>query len=130
MNHPEHELQIVVSGPPKSKGRPRFGKGTVYTPKATIAAENDIGWHARLAMVGRPLFDGPLAVRIHAWVKTPKRGKYTHPIVKPDADNIAKLCCDALNKIVWLDDKQIVDLQVVKNYSPDPRTVINVRCVP
>jgi Holliday junction resolvase RusA-like endonuclease len=122
-------LQIVVDGPPKAKGRPRFGKGRVFTPKATVDAERGIGWHARVAMIGREIFDGPLAVQIHAWVKAPKKGKHTHPIVKPDADNLAKLVCDALNKIVWHDDKQIVDLQVIKNYSPDPRTVINVRYV-
>lgn len=120
-------LQIVVEGPPKAKGRPRFGKGRVYTPKATKAAEWDMGWHAGVAMVGRQVFDGPLAVQIHAWVKKPKKGKHEHPIVKPDADNLAKLVCDALNGIVWHDDKQIVDLQVIKNYSLDPRTVINVR---
>ena len=120
-------LQIVVDGPPKAKGRPRFGKGRVFTPKATVDAERGMGWRAKEAMKGRDLFDGPLAVLIHAWVKTPKKGKHAHPIVKPDADNLAKLVCDALNGIVWHDDKQIVDLQVIKNYSPDPRTVINVR---
>lgn len=122
-------LQIVVEGAPKAKGRPRFGKGRVFTPKATANAERGIAWFGKVAMFGRPIYAGPLAVRIHAWIKPPKKGKRVHPITKPDADNIAKLVCDALNGIVWHDDKQIVDLQVVKNYSPDPRTVINVRCV-
>ena len=122
-------LQIIIPGPPRAKGRPRFGNGRVFTPGTTVDAEMNIGWIARAEMARRAPLEGPLAVRIHAWIKPPKKGKHVHPIVKPDADNIAKLVCDALNKIVWLDDKQIVDLQVVKNYSPDPRTVINVRCV-
>lgn len=126
--HP-NSLQIVVEGDPKAKGRPRFGKGRAYTPKATRDAERDVGWIARQAMRGRELFEGALAVRIYAWIKPPKKQKHEHPITGFDCDNAAKLYLDALNGIVWHDDKQIVDLQVIKNYSPDPRTVINVRCV-
>lgn len=36
------------------------------------------------------------------------------PILKPDADNIAKIVCDGLNGIAYKDDKQIVSLTVLK----------------
>lgn len=39
------------------------------------------------------------------------------PLTKPDADNIAKNINDALNGIVYPDDKQIACLQVNKFYS-------------
>lgn len=39
------------------------------------------------------------------------------PTVKPDCDNIAKNINDALNGIVYPDDKQIVSLTVNKIYS-------------
>lgn len=36
------------------------------------------------------------------------------PTLKPDADNIAKVVCDALNSIAYKDDKQITCLTVDK----------------
>ena len=39
------------------------------------------------------------------------------PAVKPDCDNIAKNICDALNGVVYPDDKQIVHLLVTKQYT-------------
>jgi Holliday junction resolvase RusA-like endonuclease len=47
------------------------------------------------------------------------------PLVKPDADNIAK-CMDSLNGIAWVDDKQITSLQVTKAYSPIPRLEVEI----
>jgi len=43
------------------------------------------------------------------------------PIKKPDVDNLAKVVCDALNKIAYRDDAQVVDAQVSKYYSDQPR---------
>lgn len=38
------------------------------------------------------------------------------PTKKPDADNIAKIVCDALNGVAYTDDKQICCLTVIKRY--------------
>lgn len=35
-------------------------------------------------------------------------------VVRPDADNVAKLVLDALNGAAWEDDTQVVSLSVVK----------------
>ena len=45
---------------------------------------------------------------------------------KPDADNVAKAICDALNKIAYVDDSQIVSLEVNKYYSDVPRAEITI----
>lgn len=47
------------------------------------------------------------------------------PTVKPDADNSLKLT-DALNELVFRDDKQIVDARVIKHYSDRPGMTIEV----
>ena len=39
------------------------------------------------------------------------------PCKKPDADNIAKVICDALNKVAYGDDTQICSLKVDKRYT-------------
>ena len=46
------------------------------------------------------------------------------PTKKPDADNIAKAVCDALNGIACKDDSQVVDLTVRKHYSKFPRVQV------
>ena len=38
------------------------------------------------------------------------------PTKKPDADNIAKIVCDALNSVAWMDDAQVAVLRVSKLY--------------
>ena len=43
-----------------------------------------------------------------------------YPTIKPDTDNIAKSILDSLNGIAYLDDKQVVDLRVRKQYSEVP----------
>ncbi len=48
------------------------------------------------------------------------------PTVKPDWDNLGKVT-DALNGIVWEDDKQVVDGQVIKYYDREPRLEIVVK---
>lgn len=48
------------------------------------------------------------------------------PLTKPDADNIAKNINDALNGIVYPDDKQITCLQVNKVYSMLDRVRVTI----
>jgi Holliday junction resolvase RusA-like endonuclease len=48
------------------------------------------------------------------------------PVKKPDLDNIAKICLDALNKLAFDDDSQIVALRVEKHYSEEPRVEIEI----
>ena len=82
----------------------------------------------------RPL-DGPIVVCVEAYMPIPQSwsqrkradalsGKIL-PTTKPDIDNLQK-CLDALNNVVWLDDKQIVTSLVSKRYSADPRFVNKV----
>jgi Holliday junction resolvase RusA-like endonuclease len=45
-----------------------------------------------------------------------KKNGVVLPTKKPDADNIAKIVLDALNKFAYNDDKQITDLIIKKRY--------------
>ncbi len=49
------------------------------------------------------------------------------PITKPDTDNIAKNIKDALNKIAYPDDSQIVKEIIEKFYSYTPRVEIEIK---
>lgn len=131
------EITITLDGVPRGKGRPRFTRsGHAYTPKATVDYERRLRIRAKEAMSGiRPL-TGPVAVTVGAffpiansWTKAEKtaavEGK-KHHMATPDLDNVAKMM-DALNGIVWLDDKQIVQLTAMKRYSSSPALVVTVR---
>lgn len=124
------EIIVELAGAPMAKERVRVtNKGHAYTPQRTVNYEARLAHAAQIAMAGRPLLDGPLAVSVtitmpiaeskpKKWREAALVGKI-RPVKKPDADNYAKVL-DALNLIVWADDSQIVDLRVVKFYGAKP----------
>ena len=69
----------------------------------------------------------PVTVAIYIRVEIPKSfskqkrkdalANIIKPTKKPDLDNIAKCFLDAMNEVVYLDDKQVVNLHVTKVYS-------------
>ena len=134
---PTNSVTIVLNGDPVAKGRPRFSRksGATYTPVKTQRYEDRLAWAAQVVMRGLPLFDVALTVQIVVYKSVPDSWSIkkrtaaiagaTRPIGKPDVDNYAK-CMDALNKIVWADDAQIVALHVFKHYSDRPRIEISI----
>lgn len=130
-------VEFVVPGEAKGKQRPRATKqGRVYTPSQTRNAEAFIKMLAAHAMNGRPPFEGAVRMFIEIDVAVPKSfskkqrelalGYDIAPTKKPDVDNTAKLICDSLNEVVYLDDKQIVQLVIAKRYSEIAQTRIVV----
>ncbi len=96
-----------VNGKPVPKGRPRFVRGRAITPPETRVAERRIATIARSSGV-RPRA-GHVQVMIEFYVSTGVRG---------DIDNLAKLVLDALNGVAWVDDRQVVELDVAISRCP------------
>ena len=48
------------------------------------------------------------------------------PTKKPDIDNIAKSILDALNKLAYRDDTQVVTLHMEKHYAENPRVEVEI----
>ena len=104
----------------RAQPRPRFRRnGSPYTPKkdkeyreAIQQAYKDGG--------GVWFGEAPLRVVINIYRALPNSYKRkTREVVqpdtfKPDIDNLAKAILDALNGIAWVDDAQIVGLEVHK----------------
>lgn len=128
---------IELPGIPKGKGRPRFSRalGVAYTPEPTRSYEGALKFAARQAMGDRLPLEGPLAVYMEArmpipasWSKAKRAAALSGellPETKPDADNLLKVL-DALNQVVFVDDKQAADCRVVKVYSDRPGLRIEV----
>lgn len=129
--------RIDIPGSPVAKGRPRFARATgrAYTPAKTANAEAFIKMLAVQAMRGKEIVTGPVAVKmwVHmaipaSWSKVRKQQALymeIRPTGRPDLDNVFKML-DALNGIVWQDDAQIVEAEIMKRYSAEPMTTVIV----
>lgn len=138
-------IEFTAMGLPTAKGRPRFramkaknGKhfAQAYTDKKTANAENSFLAQALPHKPAAP-FAGPLRVWINAYYPIPasyskaKRADAMAGRIYPmnrrdDADNVAKLCLDALNGVFWQDDTQVVSLYVQKRYCEVPRVWMEI----
>jgi Holliday junction resolvase RusA-like endonuclease len=131
----------TVYGEPVGKGRPRFAKRgnfvSTYTPLKTKTYEDEIRMMAKAAMGSSEPLETPVTVAIYIRVGIPtsfskqKRKDAIEgilkPTKKPDADNVLKCFLDAMNEIVYLDDKQVVNIHLTKVYSETPAVEIMVK---
>ena len=122
-------FEIFIPMKPVAKARARITKkGFAYTPKKTALAEDEIRYwifHARPKMFDK---ETALSLELEFYFIKPKSApkKKAFPIVRPDCSNLAKTCEDAMNKLVYHDDCQIIDLIVKKRYSD--KQGINIIC--
>jgi Holliday junction resolvase RusA-like endonuclease len=118
-----------LPGKPHGKARPRFSRATgrTYTPEATREAEGFIRHQAAQAMAGHEVMRGAVSARVEVGVEPPTKfskkmraaalAGEVFPTVAPDGDNILKAIFDACNGVVYLDDKQVVEISFRKRYS-------------
>jgi Holliday junction resolvase RusA-like endonuclease len=130
---------IRIPGEMRGKGRPRFARigphVRAFTDAKTVSMEN---WVKACAVQAwrRPPLQGPVEIRLEIGVAVPaswsqkKRREALEgallPTGKPDLDNALKLIADALNGIVWADDKQITKATIVRRYVEAPETALTV----
>lgn len=107
----------------RGQGRPRFaivgGRPSAYKAAEDKAWEETIK-RAYLANAGASMagFADEVHVRIEVSRRlpktAPKRVDAKPDTSRPDADNYAKACLDALNRVAWRDDSQVTRLTVEK----------------
>ena len=129
-------IDFNIPGKVQAKQRPRFNGKFAYTPKQTVEYENWIRTCFLDKYRGIKPLEKPLKVKIITYYEIPKSTSKKKqkqmleceifPTVKPDTDNIAKSILDSLNKIAYLDDKQVVKLEVQKYYSQVPSVAVSI----
>ena len=133
-------IRFSVPGEPQGKGRARVGsvngRARMFTPQKTVAYEGLVAMAAQKAMDGGPLLLGPCSIEVSCLFSIPRGWSKKkaaqalsgaiHPTKKPDADNVLKAVCDALNGVVWKDDTQAVEVRVRKLYAPLPCVTVTV----
>lgn len=138
------QIKFSIPGQPFGKQRPRVvSRGTfskAYTPKETVSYENLVKLMYSQAAKGKMFPDGAmLDVRIIVYYDIPKstskkkrKEMLEHkirPAKKPDWDNIGKIVCDSLNLVAYHDDSAVVDAQVRKFYSENPRVDVTIKVI-
>ena len=118
-------------GQPRPRAR-RFGdRVIIYDPKTAEPWRKDIAEAVEVEMerIELPLLTGPLKMNVEFYFSRPKShfrtGKNAHLLKtsapcyhtqKPDADNLFKAAADAVNDILYHDDRQIVEAHVSKHW--------------
>lgn len=117
--NPSHTFKFPWK--PHAKQRPRSGKGgrQSYTPAATKRAEKAIREAFEEVAGDFDPVEGSVAVQLTITPDDVKvsisQDDYETPWkLRGDIDNYAKTILDALNGVLYEDDKQIVYLQVMK----------------
>lgn len=127
-------LTYSMNGLPRGQGRPRAtarrGFATVYKASADRTYESSVRRVAEAAMSGRPPFEGPLILSVRFRLPIPKSAtKRTRsamaagliaPTTKPDLSNALKAIEDAMNRVVFIDDAQVVRGVQEKIYAEVP----------
>lgn len=125
------QIEFTIEGKVKPKQSFRYTRqGFKYTPRDVKQYARDIqySFYAKYpTWLPSMFFEKPLRAEIEVYIKMPKSFSKTkkqraiageiRPLIKPDVDNCTKNIFDALNGIVYPDDKQIVELSVKKFYS-------------
>ena len=142
-----NKLLVVVPIRPRPKQRPEFNSYTkrAYTPKATLEYERVIGEYAKATMKSKAFdripLDVPIALNLvmvfaptKSWTKKKKEQALNQEIYpmqsnQADVDNGQKAVLDALNKIVYEDDRVVVDSRVRKIYGEKDQVIIMIRKV-
>lgn len=107
---------VVTSANPKNKGWQQL------VSEAASRALDAEAW---------PLAAGPVRLMVAFYLPRPKSlpKRVTAHLKKPDLDKLTRSVKDALTKVVWNDDSQVVQLKATKAYAADgesPRAVIVV----
>jgi Holliday junction resolvase RusA-like endonuclease len=145
-------LEFVVAGLAQPKGSTRafVRKGRDGTARAIVTSDNpkNAGWQQTIAQVaaielrraGHALGhfgQGGVYFEAVFYLPRPKKlltkknaGLTFHHTTKPDADKLLRAGIDALTKVIWHDDAQVVHAVVRKHYCAAgefPRAVIRIR---
>ncbi|PGZ02267.1 RusA family crossover junction endodeoxyribonuclease [Bacillus thuringiensis] len=133
-------IQFTIMTEPVAQGRPRastvHGKVRMYDPKKSRDFKRYVSAIAA-KFAPASLLEGPLQLEVKVYkpsLKSFSKKKtlaaeegLLRPTTKPDVDNYVKGVKDALNKVIWHDDSQVVDLKVSKWYSEKPRIEVFIK---
>lgn len=126
-------LMFDILGKPVPQKQTQFFRGHAYDPSSKV--KSLMQWQIASHAPKQP-FAGPLIVDIYFYFPIPKstsntkrrqmlNGTIQH-IIRPDVDNCGYLVTNAMKKIIYNDDSQIVDLYLHKRFSDIAKTTVKI----
>jgi crossover junction endodeoxyribonuclease RusA len=106
------KVDLTLPEPPSANRYWRLARGRAYLSAEAKAYKQEVLIRAIAAGVpyGRVPFEAGTPVRVTLrWYRSRRAG---------DLDNRAKVALDALNNVLWLDDKQVVELHLYRYDRP------------
>lgn len=127
-------VTFEIPGKPQAKQSMRVARigGAIrtYQPQEVLNYHGRVATFARLA-IKEPL-EGAVRLSLQVVVMTPaswskkRKAVLNRAVVRPDVDNVCKALMDGLNGVAWIDDKQVVELNVNKAYGNRDAVVVTV----
>ena len=100
-----------VSGIPIPKQSFRINSsGVHFQAEKVVTWQNTVAFYAKMAMQSRDPITEPVSMSIDFYL--PNRSR-------KDLDNLSKAILDSCNGIVYMDDCQVVDLELHKHFDSD-----------
>lgn len=137
------ELAFTVVGTPVPQGSMRAFVPKGWTrPIITAANSKTKPWRQEVAGTAdteifnsdfKPLMNcEPVYVRIEFYFERPKSTKASvvHKITKPDVDKLLRSVLDALTGIVFKDDSQVIECEILKRFGSPARAEIRIGSCP
>jgi len=127
-------ISLTIPGNPVGKQRARVCRtGHAFTPAKTVNYEALVKQTFAAKYPNFVPMPGPARITLSIFImpsketkRKLKKGAKIYPTIKPDISNVLKIIEDTLNGLAYVDDKQIVWIEVVKAYSPKPRVEVIV----
>lgn len=116
---------IIINTRPVPKQRPRLSKFAVYTPKKTTDYENLIAYEWKKKFKNL-ILKGAVKLDLLFCFKKAKTCKKTFHTQRPDIDNLEKAVLDGLNKVAFVDDCQIIELNSKKVFFGTDAVLIEI----
>ena len=133
-------LSFTIKAVPQPQLRPRVatvgGHPHVYDPSSTRDFKRIVTKLASDEMAGHEPITGPIRVALTFYrpvQQSLSKAEFDRratgdelPTVKPDVSNYLKSVEDALNGVVWVDDRMITTEIIKKRYSTVPRITLKI----
>jgi len=121
-------IKFVINARPQPKERSRTAKrGHHYTPQRTVNFELTVAAEFRRQHPLHEILTGPVGMLVDVQFRRPKTVAKGYWHTSPgDASNIAKAIEDGLNKVAWLDDRQVAHSHVIKHWGDCDRIVVSI----
>ena len=121
-------IKFVINARPQPKERSRTAKrGHHYTPQRTVNFELTVAAEFRLQHPFHEILTGPVGMSVDIQFKRPKTVKKGYWHTSPgDATNIVKAIEDGLNRVAYVDDRQVADVYAKKHWGDCDSIVVSI----